>query len=232
MKHITSITTLTLIAASGLAQAAAPSSSFSQTANVAIASDYMFRGVSQTDSSLAIQGGFDISHTSGFSAGVWASNISFTDGGSELDLYAAYTVSLSKDISASLGYIHYVYQTASIYNTGEVNLSLSGYGLTAKASYAVTDYFGFTDSDGTGYYELNYSYTFEQLGKLALSLHYGWTDGSGDQDSYQDYSVGLALPVDSYSFGVTWSSCNNAGKTFYGDSIAGSTATFFVKKTF
>jgi hypothetical protein len=74
--------------------------------------------------------------------------------------------------------------------------------------------------------------TIEQLNKLALTLHYGWTDGHGAQVSYQDYSVGLALPLDSYTVGVTWTTCNNQGKTAFTDKLAGSTTSVSLKKTF
>lgn len=45
-------------------------------ANVALASEYVFRGISQTDENPAIQGGFDASYGL-FYAGVWASNLDF-----------------------------------------------------------------------------------------------------------------------------------------------------------
>ena len=45
-------------------------------ANVALTSDYIFRGISQNESDPAIQGGFDVAHTSGIYAGVWGSNVS------------------------------------------------------------------------------------------------------------------------------------------------------------
>ena len=41
-------------------------------ANVALSTDYIFRGISQTDNDPAISGGFDYSFDSGFYAGVWA----------------------------------------------------------------------------------------------------------------------------------------------------------------
>ena len=73
-----------LLPATVLAQAAAPvpeaKSPHTFTANVALASDYVFRGLTQTNAKPAIQGGFDYSHASGFYAGTWLSNISwFTD---------------------------------------------------------------------------------------------------------------------------------------------------------
>jgi uncharacterized protein (TIGR02001 family) len=95
MKNIASITTLTLVAAAAMADAApavAPASAWTQSGNLAITSNYIWRGVSQNDNKVALQGGFDVAHTSGLSAGVWASNIAQTysaaDANLELDIYA------------------------------------------------------------------------------------------------------------------------------------------------
>ncbi len=64
--------------------------------SVALVSDYRFRGVSQTDKELAVQGGLSVSHESGFYVGTWASNLSGwgTFGGSntELDIYGGYAM--------------------------------------------------------------------------------------------------------------------------------------------
>lgn len=50
------------------------------TGNVAFVTQYVFRGLSQTNGKPALQGGLDYAHTSGFYAGTWLSNISwFTD---------------------------------------------------------------------------------------------------------------------------------------------------------
>ena len=64
------------------------------TGNVAMTSDYVFRGISQTDNQMAIQGGLDYAHESGIYVGTWASNVSpdfFNGAGNdpqiELDLY-------------------------------------------------------------------------------------------------------------------------------------------------
>lgn len=45
-------------------------------ANVALTTDYIFRGFSQTEEGPAIQGGFDVTYKM-FYAGVWASNLDF-----------------------------------------------------------------------------------------------------------------------------------------------------------
>lgn len=62
--------------------------------SVGVVSDYRFRGVSQSDKEVAVQGGITIAHDSGFYVGTWGSNLAGwgTFGGAnlELDLIAGY----------------------------------------------------------------------------------------------------------------------------------------------
>ena len=222
-----SITLLTLTAAASFAQSApAAAPAFTTTGNLAFTSDYVFRGITQTGGHTALQGGFDVAHTSGLAAGVWASNVSWAQTTLEVDLYANYGFSLTKDVAASVGYIAYVYEGNSSLNTGEINASLSAYGFTAKASHAVTDYFGIVGS-GTGYYELNYAYEFPAAKGLALSLHYGVTDGKNAADNDEDYSIALSYPVLGFTGTVSYS--NGTGS--YAGAYEGITAVT-LKKTF
>lgn len=46
-----------------------PKSDHTFTGNLALASQYVFRGLSQTDGKPALQGGFDYSHANGFYLG-------------------------------------------------------------------------------------------------------------------------------------------------------------------
>lgn len=225
MKHITLLSVLTLTAASALAQSA-PVSGPAVSGNVAFTSDYVFRGITQNAGKTALQGGFDVDLKNGLTGGVWASNVAWTNTTLELDIYAAYAFSLTKDIGASVGYIAYVYEGNSSLNTGEVNLSVSGYGLTAKASYAVTDYFGIVGS-GTKYYEVAYAYDIPAIKGLSLGLHYGITDGKNAANTDDDYSVSLSYPVLGFTGTLTYS---NGSGTFAGvyDSITAVT----LKKTF
>src|SRR6185312_12896341 len=58
------------------------------TGNVALTSDYIFRGLTQTWDRPAVQGGTDLSLANGFATGAWASNISghsYPGGSMELD---------------------------------------------------------------------------------------------------------------------------------------------------
>src|SRR5262245_37949565 len=90
-----------LSAGTAMAQTpAAPASDHTLTGNVGLFSQYIFRGLTQTDRKPALQGGFDYSHSSGFYAGTWASNISwlrdvaptyYSSGGSlEWDFYGGF----------------------------------------------------------------------------------------------------------------------------------------------
>ncbi|HWD36284.1 MAG TPA: TorF family putative porin, partial [Casimicrobiaceae bacterium] len=71
------------LAQHALAQAGAapgdtkPQSPFSVAGNLGIFSQYVFRGLTQTDRKPAFQGGFDVTHSNGLYAGTWGSNISW-----------------------------------------------------------------------------------------------------------------------------------------------------------
>jgi len=109
----TLLTSACLAAAPAMAQdAIEPPGAVTASGSVALVSDYRFRGVSQTDEEMAVQGGFAVSHESGLYAGTWASNLAGwgTFGGSnmELDLYAGYVVPLGA-ASLDVGLTWYMY---------------------------------------------------------------------------------------------------------------------------
>ena len=228
MKHTSLLSLLTLTAASAMAQSAASAPALTTSGNLAFTSDYVFRGITQNGGKTAVQGGFDVAHTSGLSAGVWASNVSYGTATLEVDAYAAYGFSLTKDIAASVGYIGYIYEGNSSLNTSELNVSASAYGLTAKISFATTDYFGNSlVGSGTKYYELNYAYDVAAVKGLSLALHYGITDGKNAASTDKDYSIALSYPVAGFTGTLAFS--NGSGS--YAGTYDGITAVT-LKKTF
>lgn len=79
------------------------------TANADITTNYVWRGVTQTDDSFALQGGVDWADKSGFSAGAWASNVDFVyDSGIEYDIYGGYE-GKANQFTYNLGLIRYDY---------------------------------------------------------------------------------------------------------------------------
>jgi uncharacterized protein (TIGR02001 family) len=197
MKHIASITTLTLVAAAAMADAApavAPASAWSQSANLAFTSNYVWRGISQNSNSIALQGGFDVAHTSGLTAGVWASSIDSAEG-LEVDLYTNYGFKVA-GVDLSVGYIAYVYTGASAANFQELNLAATYAGVTAKVSKGIS---------GTKeyYYELGYTYSIPAVKGLDLGLHYGWAT-TNTSNNNEDYSVALTYPVAGFAATVAY----------------------------
>jgi len=80
--------------------------------SVGLVSDYRFRGVSQSDQDLAVQGGVTIAHKSGFYIGTWASNLAGwgTFGGSntELDLIGGFKTAIGSG-ALDVGLTWYMY---------------------------------------------------------------------------------------------------------------------------
>tara|TARA_A100001201_G_C4058371_1_gene191902 strand:- start:176 stop:943 length:768 start_codon:yes stop_codon:yes gene_type:complete len=111
-------------------------------ANVALTTDYVFRGESQSNEAGAIQGGFDATYKM-FYAGVWASSVDFGDDtGYELDLYGGIKHKFG-GVEADLGVIYYAYPDASDNNDQdylEVKFGLSG-DLTSNIGLSGTVYY-------------------------------------------------------------------------------------------
>ncbi len=88
-------------------------------AEVALASDYVFRGFSRTGSEPALQAGFRYQHRGGLFAGAWASTVRFdydhfADRQRRLELhaFAGYAATLKRGWSGSALLVHYHYPDA------------------------------------------------------------------------------------------------------------------------
>jgi uncharacterized protein (TIGR02001 family) len=259
---IAGLTAAALGAGLAPAQAAdAPASPHTLTGNVGLYSQYIFRGLTQTNREPAIQGGFDYAHSSGFYAGTWASNVSwlrdsaaYTAGGSgEFDFYGGYKGAFGKsDFTYDLGALYYWYpgDPAAGFvkaNTLEIYAGLGWKWLTGKLSYAVSDdVFGFADADGSYYLDLTATVPIAKTG-LNFVAHWGMQEFRGgtfnnDLCSYKDWKLGLtyALPKD-FTIGFFYTDTSNASGVCYGTpaeggtyprNIAKSTGTVYIQKTF
>ncbi|HCN89880.1 MAG TPA: hypothetical protein DIT28_11990 [Oxalobacteraceae bacterium] len=167
--------------------------------NVAVTSDYRYRGISQTRLEPALQGGADYTHTpSGFYAGTWLSTIKWTKdaGGSgdvEWDLYGGKRGEIVKDVSYDVGVLSYVYPSNGLpvsANTTEIYGQV-GYGPAyLKYSHAVTNLFGFADSKNSGY--LDVGANIDVASGFQVNLHAGHqTVKNSSSFSYSDWKIGL-----------------------------------------
>ena len=184
------------------AAAPAPTPEHTLTGNVGVYSQYIFRGLTQTNGDAALQGGFDYSHSSGFYAGTWMSNISwltdsptatgYASSSLEMDFYGGYKGTISGDLGFDVGLLQYYYpgtkNTAAVpYPAGidkadtlELYGALTWKWLSAKYSYSLNDEtFGVKDSSGSSYIDLTAN--FPVTDKFNLVAHYGIQkyEGSG-----------------------------------------------------
>lgn len=199
------------------AEDAPPAATSPVTGNFGLTTDYIFRGVSQTQHKPAVQGGLDYSHASGIYVGAWASNVSwvkeggFKDNSSlEVDLYGGYKGS-SGDFGYDLGVITYYYPGdqkagATDPDTTEVYVGGSWKYVSLKYSRAVSDYFiGWGGVGGLG---VSANQKTKGSDYLDLSVNYplaeGWTilAHAGHQKvknytdaSYTDWKLGVSKDI-------------------------------------
>ena len=227
------------------------------TGNLALTSNYMFRGISQTWDKPAIQGGFDWTHPSGFYLGTWASNVSdniYNNASVEWDLYGGYNGSINDDLTYNVSLLGYFYPGGKYnaapsekYDTVEAAIGMTYKFLNVKYSRTLTDFYGANgntitpdngDSKGSDYIEANVNY--EIMEKLLLGLHIGRqkVKNYGSLD-YSDYKISLAKEFGGFNFTAAYSN-TNADPALYtytngvGDSKDVSNGVFFVTvgKTF
>ena len=85
------------------------------TGKVTFVSEYVLRGIAQSNEEPAIQGSIDWSHEKGFYLGVWGSNVDFRhigltlDAQAEFDLYGGWAWTGDKGFGVDVGIIHYHY---------------------------------------------------------------------------------------------------------------------------
>lgn len=189
--------------------------------NLSLTSDYVFRGVSQTNEEPALQGGVEYAHDSGFYAGAWGSNISWlsdTPGdissSVELDGYLGFRRNAGEHLAWDVGVLQYWYpgdypdgfnsaNTTEVY-AGFTATPSDAWSLGLKYSHAVTDLFGYADSDGSGYLDASANWSF--VPGWTLNLHAGkqWIESNRDFQ-YTDWKVGVTGAFDSgFAIAAAW----------------------------
>jgi len=192
--HKTAISAAAVALLSGVATTAAfaadePAPEVSPiTANVTVTSNYIYRGLTQTNNKPAIQGGFDYAHESGFYVGNWNSSISWlsdsygTNGyanrtnsntGSvtapvEMDFYAGFKKELiGEGFATDVGVLQYYYPTSGLPNYTYLSSNLNANGAVAgrqSLGYnpSTTELYAaqnFTAGPVAGFFKVSYAVT-------------------------------------------------------------------------
>lgn len=205
----------TLLAMSAVAQA-------QLTTNVGATSDYRFRGVSQTQNSVALQGGVDYAHRSGFYVGNWNSTVSnqvYTDStGLEMDVYGGVRMEVMKGVKLDVGSYNYFYSQAgnqfnSSSNTHELYVGVEYGPAVIKYSRAMNDYFGLANSSGTQYVQADLNLPVTKT--VTANAHIGRTLVANYTDrDYTDIKVGGTVNVSGFLVGAHWYTNMGEGRNF------------------
>ena len=153
------------------------------TANVTVASNYIYRGLTQTNNKPAIQGGFDYAHESGFYVGNWNSNISWIsdgynnpqsiNGGAgghsvsapiEMDFYAGFKKEfIGEGFASDFGVLQYYYPVTGMMANAPTGAQLQvfpSYRQSSGASPSTTEIYAaqnFTAGPVAGFFKFSYA---------------------------------------------------------------------------
>jgi uncharacterized protein (TIGR02001 family) len=228
----------TLLAGAITAQAAPEIS-----ANVALTSDYKFRGISQSNEDIAIQGGFDISWDNGIYVGTWGSSVDFDfdsadgyNGSLELDYYGGWAGQITDNVGVDVGYLYYDYPGDSSVGEGdyqEVYASVSLWDGTIGVNYS-DDYYAET---GEFYYVYG-DYSIGLGENFSLDLHIGYNDLkenggflSSDTDSFIDYSAGITTSWLAVDWSLAYVGTDLDKKDVFGSDWGDDSVIFTISKS-
>jgi uncharacterized protein (TIGR02001 family) len=231
------------------AEPAAPASPWVGSAT--LASDYIFRGLTQTNEKPALQAGLEYDDPSGIYAGFWGSNINWLSDYStaeapvssslEIDLYVGYRGKFNDDWGYDVGLYTYYYPGDyppgfTSPNTTEIYGALSYKFLSLKYSHTLTNAFGFTDTKNSGYLDLSANYEFVPTWVLNAHVGHQRIDGFGVA-SYTDWKLGITKNLDKgFSVAIAYYDTNADEPTYTnpntGHFIGRSTGVVTISKAF
>ncbi|MEZ5538856.1 MAG: TorF family putative porin [Pseudomonadales bacterium] len=218
---------------------------FEGSGNIGLSSNYMWRGISQTRNGVAVQGGVDITHSSGFYTGTWLSNVDFKlapRAHTEQDIYAGYGFNMG-DFAFDLKHTKYLYDNANALDFNETHAQVS-YNAGSIGSFAVgLDYSKDTpivDADSAVHYYGSHTYALLIGATLTTTLGQydykdaGWLGGTDSKYSY--YNIGVSKEFYGVNVGLAYTDSNideNNCKIFAGgDGYCGGSLVLSVVKVF
>lgn len=187
--------------------------------NAALTSEYMFRGISQTDDQPALQAGAGYSWSNGLYVGAWASNVDFNEGtDAEVDVFVGWNGDLGESVNLDVQLVRYSYvgEPSGVdyaYNELIGKLSFAG---NYSATLGYTNDFLASDTDSVylglgGDWEIGKGYN--------LTAGVGYTtidDDLGGVDGYADYSIGVNRDFGPVNIALGYHGTNADAEDFFG----------------
>lgn len=187
--------------------------------SIAATSDYVFRGVSQSDEDPAAQASITYTSPVGLYAGVWASSVDFGSGGPDIeyDTYVGYNIDVSEAVNFDVMLNRYNYEgsaddSALAYNELITKTTFLG-NYSATVAYT-NDYLG--SSEESWYYVLAAGVDLPEGFTLGLSAAHTTIDESLPFDDYSDYSVSLGKAWGALSASLAYIDTDGAGEVNFG----------------
>ncbi len=188
-------------------------------ASVALTTDYVWRGVSQTNNEPAVQGSFDVAHESGAYIGVWASSFEFeTQASMELDVYAGFSREtdfgglLPFGLTYDLGWLRYEFTSDSAANINEIYF---GGAISPIENLNISTYWYYgvkiENTKPGEYTDMAVDYTLpESLGSVTLLGHAGYYNQKNGSDDYWDWKAGIARDFGPFNMEVAYTDTDDA----------------------
>lgn len=197
----------------------APAAAFAQDAesnfswNAGVTSDYVFRGISQSNRDIAFQGGVDYAFgDSGFYAGAWGSNVDFQDvlgPDIEVDLYVGYNTDITDNVNFDVMLTRYTYHGSDgLYGNIDYNELITKVGLKDVGTLTV----GYTNdysNSGENVTYVNLGHSWDLGGEYTLNAGFGRT--FSDFGDYNDWNVGVSKSFKGIEFGLNYYDTNLEG---------------------
>lgn len=198
----------------------APAAAFAQDAeesnfswNFGVTSDYVFRGISQSNRDVAFQGGVDYAFgDSGFYAGAWGSNVDFADDigpQAEVDMYVGYNTDIGEKFNVDVMLTRYTYHAEEAgYGSSDYNELITKVGLKDVATLTVgyTNDYANTGEDST---YVNIGNSWDLGNNYSLNAGFGRTYFTDSE--YNDWNVGVSKTIGDFEFGLNYYDTNLEG---------------------
>ncbi len=163
--------------------------------NVALTTDYVWRGVSQNNENPAIQGGFDYANGA-FYAGTWASIVDFGGANMELDLYGGFAGETDAGLAWDVGVIGYVYPDTSDLDFVEIYGGLGG----SLGAIDLGGYIYIDPDNETAYVDFTAGFAATDVLGFDASVGSYVDGGDGFVEEFTNYSIGATLATEYVDF--------------------------------
>jgi uncharacterized protein (TIGR02001 family) len=207
--------------------------------SASLSSDYVFRGISNTDEQPQVQVDLNWSHSSGFYTGVWGSNTDFGGAGNsmELDPYIGFASSVGDTgLSYDVGYWYYTYPGSSLDpdpDYGEayaIGTYSQGPFYVSPSVWYADEYFG-ADYDGLAY-DVTVGWEFPWGIEASARIGEQTFSSAADNLDYTYYDIGASKSVAGFDLGLRWHDTDD-GAALAGDpDLADSRVVFSVSRSF